>query len=223
MHSHNPGVLRKAHAPGSGRGEAAMAYVRAVSRTAIAAALPAAGFLLTACSASPVPVPRVASPTSVPLSVAATAKPTADTSSPAADAAGQAALTSYTKMWTTSEDDARGGTYNILELSAYVTGKPLQLFSQNLATWHAEGAVIKGDIATSPTITSEAPSTSPTTVQITDRFDDSKALLYYSATGALVNDKPGGCHLVHATVTDMSGVWRVTSLEIGSAGSCPSH
>lgn len=178
--------------------------------------------LVAACSGNPDPAPHTtaSSAAASAAAAAATSGPSASPSAPL-DPAAQAAMTSYTKMWRTVQSDASGGSYNILGLSAYVTGKPLQLFSENLANWHAEGAVIRGEMVMNPTVVGETPTAAPTAVQITDHFDDSHALLYYSATGALVNDKPGGCHLVHAMVTDMRGVWRVTSLDIGAAGTCP--
>jgi hypothetical protein len=199
-----------------------MRSTRAHSPLTAAPIAAAVAALVTACSSGTGPAQhaaassRAASPAAAAATSGASASPSASL-----DPAAQAALSSYTKMWQTVQADASGGSYNILGLSAYVTGKPLQLFSENLANWHAEGAVIRGEMVMSPSVAGETPAAAPTAVQITDHFDDSHALLYYSATGALVNDKPGGCHLVHAAVTDMRGVWRVTSLDIGAAGTCP--
>lgn len=194
-----------------------------LTRSPLAAAtLAAIATLSAACASGGTNAPSASAATATaPRAAAAAASSTPASPSASLDPAAQAALSSYTKMWQTVQADANGGSYNILDLSAYVTGKPLQLFSENLANWHAEGAVIRGEMVMNPAVVGETPATAPTTVQITDHFDDSHALLYYSATGALVNDKPGGCHLVHAAVVDMHGVWRVTSLDIGAPGTCP--
>lgn len=195
-----------------------MGQGRAAGRWATAAG---ACLLLTACRGVPhqssKSVPATPTTTAVAVRTSASPAPSA-----ALDPAERAALTSYTMMWRSVEADARGGAYNILDLSAYVTGKPLELFSVNLAQWHANGIVMKGASVMSPSVTAESMRSTPQTVDITDRFDDSHALLYYSATSAPVDDKPGGCRVIHATVTDMRGVWRVTSLDMGADKPCAS-
>ena len=193
-----------------------------LTRSPLAAAtLAAIATLSAACASGGTNAPSASAATATaPRAAAAAASSTPASPSASLDPAAQAALSSYTKMWQTVQADANGGSYNILGLSAYVTGKPLQLFSENLADWRAKGVVMKGTAVMHPLVTAESPAAAPTTVHITDHFDDRNALLYYSATGALVDDTPGGCRLIHATVNNMQGVWRVTALDTGADQPC---
>jgi hypothetical protein len=123
-------------------------------------------------------------------------------------------------MWADMASAARTADYRSPRLERHAAGDALSQLSRGLYANKQHGIVAKGDPVTNPTVTSVTPSTSPTSVAISDCLDSTHWLNYVAATGELQNDTPGARHATTATVALNNGSWKVTELAVGQDGSC---
>jgi hypothetical protein len=130
------------------------------------------------------------------------------------------AIDAYNAMWADMASAARTADYQSPRLSRHATGDALSQLSRGLYANKQHGIVAKGDPVTNPTVTSVTPSTDPTSVVISDCFDDSHWLNYVASTNELQNDTPGGRHATTATVSSSDGTWKVAELAVGAVGTC---
>jgi hypothetical protein len=130
------------------------------------------------------------------------------------------AINAYNAMWADMASAARTADYQSSRLARHADGDALSQLSRGLYANKQHGIVAKGDPVTNPTVTSMTPSDDPTSVVITDCFDDSHWLNYVAATNALQNDIPGGTHATTATVSRSDGSWKVTELAVGAVRTC---
>ncbi len=154
---------------------------------------------------------------------AASHHPTTTTSSTAGPSPSQqaasAALTAYRAMWADMVVAARTADYQAPILAGHASGNALALLVHGLAVNRQEGIVTRGRPTMDPQVVSVSPPTNPTQVDIVDCFNDTN-WLNYKVSGGLQNNVPGGRHHTTATVTDTAGVWKVTELQVGAAGTC---
>jgi hypothetical protein len=138
----------------------------------------------------------------------------------AAATASKRAIAAYTAMWKAMASAAQTADYQSPRLSLHADGDALSQLSRGLYANKQHGIVAKGDPVTNPTVTGVTPSVDPTSVAISDCFDDSHWLNYVSATNELQNNVPGGKHATTATVSRVDGSWKVTDLAVGAVGTC---
>ena len=130
------------------------------------------------------------------------------------------ALAAYRGMWSAYQKAGEVPDPDYPDLRTYATGSALDTLTSGLSSIRDRGLVAKGEISLDPHMTGFEPADQPTSVDITDCADDSKALLY-KKSGELYNDKPGGRRLVLATVKDIGGaIWKVESFGAHDVGTC---
>lgn len=130
-----------------------------------------------------------------------------------------AALAAYRAMWADMVVAARTADYQAPILADHASGNALALLVHGLAVNRQEGIVTRGQPTMDPQVVSVSPPANPTQVDIVDCFNDAN-WLNYKVSGGLQNNVPGGRHHTTATVTDTAGVWKVTELQVGAAGTC---
>lgn len=140
----------------------------------------------------------------------------AASSSPPRSAIEQDAVDAYNSMWADMASAARTADYQSPRLPRHAAGDALSQLSRGLYANKQHGIVARGDPVTNPTVTS----VTPTSVAISDCFDDSHWLNYVASTNELQNDIPGGKHATTATVSNVDGTWKVTALAVGAVGTC---
>ena len=130
-----------------------------------------------------------------------------------------AALAAYRAMWADMVVAARTANYQSPSLADHASGNALALLVHGLAVNRQTGIVTRGQPTMDPKVVSVSSPTNPTQVDIVDCFNDAN-WLRYKVSGGLQNNVPGGRHHTTATVTDTAGVWKVTELQVGAAGTC---
>ena len=128
-------------------------------------------------------------------------------------------MTAYRAMWADEEAAATTSDASSPRLADHASGAALRLLQYGLTKDHQQGLVAKGSARLSPEVTSVQPTDDPTRVNIRDCFDDTHWLLY-KQNGSRRSDVPGGHYATTATVELTDGRWKVTSLYLGSVGSC---
>lgn len=156
--------------------------------------------------------------TTPPLSPAATTDSVPSSAIPVSPAK-SAALGAYNGMWADEQAAAVTADYQSPLLAEHATGAALSVLVRGLYSLRLQHLVIKGQLATHPEVTSLTPPAHPTAAAVVDCFNDSHWLAYKDA-GGLQDNVPGGRRHVTATVTDVSGVWKVTELNTGAEGTC---
>ena len=172
----------------------------------------AATLATAACSTSPPAPPPPPGPTraSAPASPAAAASP--GSSTPA-----QQALAAYTAMWADVQAAGETSNYQNPRLAAHLAGQALLTTSENMAADKADGIIGLGrpELSDTAVVTATA-----ITVTLHGCMSDEHWLKYYAATHILVDTVPGGRRYVAAIVTNESGTWKVTSLDVRGEGTC---
>jgi len=145
-------------------------------------------------------------------------------SSPGASAGGEdpghaAVLAAYTSMWSDYTTDLLTANWQNPISVRHATGEALLTIENALAVDGHHGWVGKGSPVPHPTVKSLTVGPSET-AEVVDCIDLSRALLYVAATGKLKDATPGGWHLVDAELVVKDGVWKVSTLAMGKAGSC---
>jgi hypothetical protein len=178
---------------------------RSIATAALAGVVVA---LAAACSSS------TGSSTAAPSHTAtrpATASTGASTPSPAGEA-----LAAYAAMWKDVAEADNTADYQASYLSNHLAGQALLTITNNMAVEKSEGIVVHGAPVLHPVVTS----VSASTVAISDCMGDQAWLEYRASTGKLLDDVPGGFRATTATVTDQSGLWKVTQINTGADGTC---
>jgi hypothetical protein len=106
------------------------------------------------------------------------------------------------------------------DLGKYATDDALTRLTSGLVDLRKAGHIIRGDLVTNPAATSASASTGPGQVPITDCVDDSRFLIYVAATGAPVNDTPGGRRATTAVAGEAQGTWKIMSFAVRGVGTC---
>lgn len=148
--------------------------------------------------------------------------PTGRTQSPsvASPSPAERVLDAYLAMWQEYVAAARTPDRDIRKLSQHAAGDALAQLAGALADNRRQGEVTRGKPKFDPRVTSLKPSNDPKRAKVAGCLDDSEWLQYDAKSGELVNKTPGGKHRVRATVTRISGTWKVTTLNIGERGTC---
>ncbi|MEV0005957.1 hypothetical protein AB0H28_27230 [Micromonospora sp. NPDC050980] len=133
---------------------------------------------------------------------------------------GDAALTAYRGMWRAYAIAGLTANPQEPELARYATGDALSALTSGLTKLRADGEVIKGDYTSAPQVVSASPSAAPASIAVQDCLDTTRFLTYKAATGALVDDTPGGNRAVRATVIRDGTVWKVSSFGAQAVGTC---
>jgi hypothetical protein len=171
--------------------------------------------------------------TAIPARSSAAPRPARTTTvSPGPSSPAGQAIAAYTAMWadvqvasqTLTIAAATGGTsaspgtpsYQNPILQQHLDGQALLTIEENLDTDEAQGIIALGAPVLHPTVASAT----PTAVQLTDCLDGTHWLQYYAVTRELVNNTPGGFSYTTATVTDETGGWKVTQLDVRADGTC---
>ncbi|WP_194924890.1 hypothetical protein [Catenulispora pinisilvae] len=136
------------------------------------------------------------------------------------DPAGAAVVAAYDGMWSDYETDALTSNWQNPVSANHATGQALLTISNTLAVNGHHGWIVKGMPVLHPAVKSLAPTSNPSTADVVDCDDLSHFLKYVAATGALQDSTPGGWHLVQAGLVLKDGVWKVSTLAMGQAGSC---
>lgn len=132
----------------------------------------------------------------------------------------EAALATYRGMWQAYAKAGLTADPQEPDLARYATGQALSTLTSGLTNLRKDGKVIKGEYRSAPQVVGASPSTAPTTISVQDCLDTTGFLTYKAATGALVNDIPGGNRAVRATVARDGDVWKVSSFGAQEVGTC---
>lgn len=146
--------------------------------------------------------------------------PSSSASADPAAATRQAVLAAYTGMWGDLEKDALTSNWQSPTLVHHATGKALLDLDESLAADSHLGLIGKGHAVLHPVVASMDPAQNSTSASVADCADFRNFLKYVASTGALESNKPGGMHFVQATLLKKNGLWKVSELAIGAAGSC---
>lgn len=136
------------------------------------------------------------------------------------DPSASAALAGYEASWTAIDDATRAGNYQLPALSEHLAGHEYLLVTQNLFVYQENGIVSRGAVVLHPHIKTEDLSANPPAVTITDCVDDRSDLLYYKSTGKPMDSVPGGFRADSTVMSELNGVWKATSDNIGADGTC---
>src|SRR5262249_16539690 len=116
------------------------------------------------------------------------------------DRAQAEAIAAYNAMWRDMASAALTADYQSPQPAQHASGDALPVLTRGLYTNQRRGIVVKGQPLTNPSVTSAKPEDKPSTVAISDCFDDTNWLNYIASTGELQNNVPGGRHQTTATV-----------------------
>lgn len=178
---------------------------------AIACAALYAG-MLTGCSSRP---PEASS--SSPHGSGKAVHPTP--SLPARLVAERDAMAAYRGMWRAFVHASQTSNAKDPLLARYATGTALATITTALTRSHNKGEISKGNVVLHPSVTSATPADAPSEVDLKDCADDSSWLKYHS-NGTLINDVPGGKHLVMAVVSRSTTAWKVSDFAAHGVGTC---
>lgn len=131
-----------------------------------------------------------------------------------------AVIAAYDAMWSDYEKDALTSNWQNPVSANHATGEALLTISNTLAVNGHHGWIVKGAPVLHPVVRTLAPTSNPSTADVVSCDDLSHFLKYVAATGALQDSTPGGWHLVQASLVLKDGVWKVSTLAMGQAGSC---
>lgn len=107
------------------------------------------------------------------------------------------------------------------DLDRYATGKALDTLAKGLQSVKDQGLKGTGAITPSPQITSAAPATAPTDIEITDCLDTTTSHIVRASPGPAYSDPPGGHRRTLATVKRQpDGGWKVDSFGVQAVGTC---
>ena len=124
----------------------------------------------------------------------------------------QQALQAYRSMWAAYAKAGLTANPDDPDLAKYATGDALNTLVKGLTNYRSAGHILKGDVVNSPSVANPSASVDPNRVNIVDCIDDTRFLVYVAATGALLNDVPGGRRSTTAVVADAGeSTWKVTS------------
>jgi hypothetical protein len=146
-----------------------------------------------------------------------TAPATVAASSNAASGGGVEAevLAAYRGMWAAFVAAARTSDPDAADLRRYTSGDALRLIVMSLYVKRERQRVILGDLRIDPHVST----VTDTTATVLDCVNDENWLVYH-ASGAPVDDTPGGRHRTTATVTRTGDGWRVTWFRLEVSGTC---
>ena len=151
----------------------------------------------------------------------ASAAPASTASTSSMSAAGAAAIAAYEGMWTDMAKAGETANWRDPALGVHAASSALDVMVKILKEDDQMGAVLKGGPPVMhPRITSEAPTSNPTAIKLSDCLGSQHWLLYRKATGAPWNDNPGGNRAVTAEVVQNQGVWKVNSFTAADLGTC---
>lgn len=136
------------------------------------------------------------------------------------DSVRAAVLAAYDDMWSDYEKDALTSNWQNPVSVNHATGEALLTISNTLAVNGHHGWIVKGKPVLHPVVRTLALTPNPSTAVVVSCDDLSHFLKYVAATGALQDLTPGGWHLVQADLVLKDGVWKVSTLAMGQAGSC---
>lgn len=146
--------------------------------------------------------------------------PSTPAQSTSQDPVRSAVIAAYDGMWSDYEKDALTSNWQNPVSANHTTGEALLTISNTLAVNGHHGWIVKGMPVLHPVVRTLAPTSHPTTAEVVSCDDLSHFLKYVAATGAPQDSTPGGWHLVQAGLVFKDGVWKVSTLAMGQAGSC---
>ena len=133
----------------------------------------------------------------------------------------QQALEAYRGMWAAYAKAGLTANPDEPDLARYTTADALAVLVKGLTTYRDAGHILKGDLVTHPSIKDSGASSDSSSIDVVDCLDDTRFLVYVAATGALLNDTPGGRRSTTAVVVDTGGnTWKVTSFAVKGVGTC---
>ena len=136
------------------------------------------------------------------------------------DPSASAALSGYKASWAAVDEAGHAGDYQLPALAEHMTGQVLELVTQNLFLYQENGIVSRGAFVLHPQVKTEDLAASPPTVTISDCVDGRNDLLYYKSTGKPIDSDPGGFRADTTVMSDIGGVWKATSSDVGADGTC---
>ena len=128
-------------------------------------------------------------------------------------------MAAYRGMWDAFVAAGKVSDPDAPDVRKYASDQALRLIVNALYTNKVQKKVIRGDLKINPKATALKPTNNPTEATISDCVNDEKWLVY-KASGALVNDVPGGRHSTTATVKRTTDGWKVSSFILKEAGTC---
>jgi hypothetical protein len=131
------------------------------------------------------------------------------------------AIASYLGMWQGFATAGHTSDWKSPLLGRDATGDALLQMSRGLYADHLNGYITKGAPVDHPTVKSATPTSSPTTVLISDCGDSSHWLKYVAKTGRLATPAPGGRQAITAEAKRQSdGTWKIDQFAVLAVGSC---
>lgn len=125
----------------------------------------------------------------------------------------------YLGMWKAYVVAARTADYQAPSLNHYAAGAALSVLTNGLYQEHQQDVVTLGQPAFDPAVTAVAASgRDAAQADVTDCADSSRWLNYHS--GKLVPGQPQGRRRIIARPQPFDGIWKVTYLNVGKAGTC---
>lgn len=149
------------------------------------------------------------------------ASPTAPTRPPA-DAAGQAAVAVYVRMWQAMARAGRISDWRSPEVDHYATGLARASIIRSLYADHLNNIVTRGTPTNSPVVRSVELARDPARVLIDDCGDSTNALKYHEGTDRPAGDGPGGGRraITAEVLRQPDGTWQVNRFAVQGLGTC---
>jgi hypothetical protein len=125
----------------------------------------------------------------------------------------------YLGMWQAYVVASRTADYQAPSLDHYAAGAALSVLTHGLYQNHQQGIVTRGQPTFDPAVKMVRASGGDTAeAEVTDCADSSRWLDYRS--GKPVGGQPQGRRRIIAQLQPLNGVWKVTYLNVGKAGTC---
>jgi hypothetical protein len=129
------------------------------------------------------------------------------------------ARVAYLGMWRAYVAAARTADYQALSLDHYAAGGGLSVLAHGLYEEHQQGDVTLGQPVFAPAVTVvKASGGQASQADVTDCADSSHWLNYHD--GKLIPGQALGHRRIIAQLQPFDGTWKVTYLNVGTAGTC---
>lgn len=147
------------------------------------------------------------------------AEPVTPSAPSVANPADPQAQAAYLGMWRAFVAASATADYQSPSLAHYAVGGALSVLTHGLYANYQNGIVTRGQPSFHPAVTITSPSSGPAQAEVTDCADSSHVTDFYRS-GKAVSESPQGRRRIIAQLQLFDGVWKVTYLNVGRAGTC---
>jgi hypothetical protein len=122
-------------------------------------------------------------------------------------------------MWSDYDHDLATRNWQHPTIKDHATGQALMILYANVLADNHDGLVTRGEPVLYP-VAKLGPGADLQTAEVVDCADFSRVQKIVVATNTPQAAGPGGWHLVDANLVLKDGLWKVSALAMGTAGSC---